>query len=159
MNKLGDKFKRFLTFQLPSLLIWGSYISLITFNLQTALQGQLFFQIFPILLTCIAICLGFASTSFSYAKTIKDPEDKKIIEIGECFLYTAVTLIGALSISWLSFQISSRFEYKWLTILFNSMANFCNAIYLGAGTFRLYTAIINLESFLELKRPSSLRTI
>lgn len=152
-QKVFDILINFFSFKLPHLLIWVAFIYLGVIKLPQAFfnDGE-FVTVLPVYLSAVGLCIALASVVFTYAS--KTDESQNLVRVGELFLYSSVSLISSLIISWLSFEISSYIKSIELPSIVLGMVNtlfVSGLLFLIFATTSISKGIERLEVYLFLK--------
>lgn len=111
-----DKTMRVLTHSLPHVLVWLALVFLMVSSFAEFTKSADFQNVAATFFSAMALVIGLASVTFTYAstKTVEDPEHDMLIGVGEKFLYSALIILVTLLIGWLVFQLNRVFVlFSW----------------------------------------------
>ncbi|GEM_PF-6049310 len=110
-SALGNNIHRAWAFHVPDIIVWLALIFLVLVQGKDFFENKNFSQILAIFLTSIALSTGISSAVFSFAK-VQEGEKTELVRIGQYFLYSSVSLIMALLISWMGYQVKQATDNK-----------------------------------------------
>lgn len=141
-------------FSLWIILLWMANILI-----QNLLGKDNFSQILTIYIAIIALSITISSAVFTYSRcNHKKKTENKLIKIGQLFLYASVSILKALLIGYLCFEInkellqhSSFSDYTILSHLMNIIFLILIYIFFALSMFSFYKGLEKLEEHLFSK--------
>jgi hypothetical protein len=150
----------FYSFLLPKILIWSALLLLVLIAFLEFFYKGNYSPIITFYLTATAITIALASVTFAYSRTKIEAESDRLAAIGELFLYSSLSLIMALLITWLSYTAKKYLEplpsyvyFKALLILTFSSGQ----LFLFFAATSLYEGLTRLEAYLFTQVKNKIR--
>ncbi len=159
MKKFSKKIKQILSFYaygFPKILIWIGLVGLMFKTIFVYFESTDFSSVANFYLFILASILALSSVVFSYAGVLNINERKnEIIEIGENLLYVSVSMLSALVLAWLGFELKKIFDLKIHSPLWNNAVSIFvlswSYLYLSYVANGLYSTYVDLEKILWFK--------
>lgn len=145
------------SFHIPDILVFVALIWIVIVSGRDFFGDQNFTQTLAIYITVVGLSIAIASAVFTYQQCTVDLDIKKLLtKIGQLFLYGSISMIMALLIGWLAFNIKENIQelpYYFITQYIASFLFASNYMFFVFSVNSFYTGMKKLERhlFFEVK--------
>ena len=110
-KKALDRLRFIWLFRIPAILVYIALVWIIFITGRDFLADDNFNDTLFIYLTGIGLSIAISSAVFTYSQCNTN-QQKSLLKIAQLFLYASISLIMALFLSWLSFEIKVQSFYS-----------------------------------------------
>lgn len=150
IKKILGKLNIIWSYHLPDFLVFITLFWMAVTSARNFFGEGNFSQILVNYSAIIALSIAISSTVFTYAQCNYE-EKNELVKIGQLFLYASISMIMALLISWLGFEIKEfvqHHDFYNITIYFVTILFASNYMFFVFSALSFYVGLEKLEKHL-----------